>query len=65
MTTTYLVPPSSKRLVVMLEKALCANEFSRDGERLVKWGEVERKGLVGYGGLTEWIEEVGGVTKCM
>ena len=53
MNTTLLVSSSSNRLAVMLEKALCVNGFTRDGEGLAKCGEDERKGLVGCG---EWIE---------
>ena len=30
--TTLLVSPSSNRLAVMLEKALCVKGFARDGE---------------------------------
>ena len=57
MNTTLLVSSSSNRLVVMLEKALCVNGFTRDGEGLAKCGELERKGLVGCGEWIEWIDD--------
>ena len=44
------VSSSSKRLAVMLEKALCVKEFAKDGEGLAKCGEIERNGFVGCGG---------------
>ena len=65
MNTTLLVSSLSNRLAVILEKALCTKGFMKDGEGLAKWGEFERKGLVGCGEWMEWIEDVEEVTECV
>ena len=65
MNTTFLASSSSNRLAVMLEKALWTKGFMRDGEEFAKWGEFERKRLVGCGEWMEWIEDVEEVTECV
>lgn len=64
MTATSLIHLSSKKLAVMLEKALSTKRVTRDGEVLAKCRGVKKMGLGGCGERIEWIEDAE-VTECV